>query len=221
MSTIDKSLVLQYLGHTGQHINADLDKIINDCMSLSDGMSKKRHVFKVFKCMPVEDGVQLLGTNVVLPGQDIKKHLEGAYKCVLFCGTIGIEVDNHLRKLYSTDMTKAVVFDGCCTALIESYCDEIELTIKAMAKAENKFITSRYSPGYGDFLIESQNDFLLLLDTARQIGVTIENVMVPLKSVTAIIGFVDSEPKDIKPACETCNIRENCEYKKRGATCGK
>ena len=52
-------------------------------------------------------------------------------------------------------------------------------------------LTERFSPGYGDLDMAVQKDLCLVLDTGRTIGVTLTEscMMVPVKSVTAIVGL--------------------------------
>ena len=49
----------------------------------------------------------------------------------------------------------------------------------------------RYSPGYGDLPLSVQPDFLAALDAQKTLGITLTEtfLMIPSKSVTAIIGI--------------------------------
>ena len=51
--------------------------------------------------------------------------------------------------------------------------------------------TRRFSPGYGDMPIEIQVDILQLLDASRRLGMVLteSNLMIPTKSITALIGM--------------------------------
>ena len=75
--------------------------------------------------------------------------------------------------------------------MIEAYCDDIDRQIQAEAKSRNLQTKRRFSPGYGDLELSVQRDLCRVLDTERQIGLTLTEscMMVPVKSVTAIIGL--------------------------------
>ncbi len=44
-------------------------------------------------------------------------------------------------------------------------------------KRENRFITTRYSLGYGDLPIEIQSDFINLLNCPKEIGLTCQKII--------------------------------------------
>lgn len=56
-------------------------------------------------------------------------------------------------------------------------------------------INWRYSPGYGNLDISIQRELLKSLDAERTIGLTASshNILIPRKSVTAIIGVIPKE----------------------------
>ena len=83
-------------------------------------------------------------------------------------------------------------------------------------------ITFRYSPGYGDLPLDVQNSFLRALDAQKKIGLTVSenNLLFPRKSVTAIIGIVDSEIKNKRKSCNECSNYENCNFRREGESCG-
>lgn len=115
-------------------------------------------------------------------------------KCAVMAVTLGIEVDNSIRIAQGNDMLKAVVMDSCATEFIEKVCDEVEKKIKAEAEVLGKGTNLRFSPGYGDLPIDIQKNLLDVLDANRKIGLTVTNssLMIPGKSVTAIIGFTEN-----------------------------
>ena len=49
----------------------------------------------------------------------------------------------------------------------------------------------RFSPGYGDFDLKYQKDILEYLDANKKIGISLTDslMMIPTKSITAIIGI--------------------------------
>ncbi len=77
---------------------------------------------------------------------------------------------------------------------------------------ENKYLSKRFSPGYGDLSLEIQKNLLAYLDAHRRIGIELtENyLMIPQKSVTAILGVHTRPFKDKYARCDACIRRENC-----------
>lgn len=71
--------------------------------------------------------------------------------------------------------------------------------------ATGLFLKPRYSPGYGDFALESQKEIFARLECAKRIGLTLTDtmLMVPFKSVTAVIGVTDA-PTCTYVKCRGC-----------------
>ena len=65
------------------------------------------------------------------------------------------------------------------------------MKIKAKAKELGYECKPRFSPGFGDFPLETQRGIIPLLSTEKRIGVILSEscIMSPRKSVTAVIAF--------------------------------
>ncbi len=213
---IDKSEVLRYLGYRGGFVEEEIYGNIDECTEKILKLSTPRSTYKIFE---IDENCRLSSSDYRLDGEDIKIHLRSCRRCVLMAATIGIGVENYIKQLQITDMAKAVIADSCATAAIESYCDEVESKIKEAYP----YITERFSPGYGDMPIEMQKTFAVLLDTPRKIGLTVTEaeVLLPRKSVTAVIGISETEIKETKRSCESCNLKNSCSYRREGKNCGK
>ena len=154
-----------------------------------------------------------------LEGKSIKRHLSGCQKIVVMGATLGAGADHLIRRLQITDMTEAVIADCGASVLIEQVCDAFQKTIN---DAVDGYTTSRFSPGYGDFPIEVQPDMIRYIDGQRKIGlnVTSNNLLVPRKSVTAVIGVSDRPVRGSLATCAECVLRDKCDLRKEGKFCG-
>ena len=130
------------------------------------------------------------GADCVLYGESLKKLLKGLNEAILFCVTIGIDFDREVEKQMIKDPTLGVCLNACGIAAIEKACDNLQLEVE---KELGKKTTTRFSPGYGDLPLDSQKDFIRLLNTEKIAGVRLNenNLMNPLKSVTAIAGLME------------------------------
>ena len=125
-----------------------------------------------------------------------------------------------LKEWEARDMARAAVMDFCGSAWAESVCDEAEAEIRS--RFPGKYCTDRFSPGYGDLPLNLQADFLRVLDAGRKLGITANEsfLLLPCKSVTAIVGLSD-RPQGAKiRGCAYCAMREECAYRKDGKFCG-
>ena len=224
MAGIDKAEVLRYLGHRGQDVPAALSALIDDCMEQCLVTARPRQVSRSFGLADGAAGLELAGTGLVLPGRDIKVHLEGCSACVLMAATLGVDMDNLIKRYESADLTRSLILDACATALIESVCDETETELRRRAEEEGRGLTGRYSPGYGDLPLEIQPRFTALLDTVRRVGLCCSPtyILIPRKSVTAVMGLTDALSAAPAPRrgcgrkCADCRLTD-CYYRKEDA----
>lgn len=156
--------------------------------------------------------------SVDFSGNDIKEHLKNAKKIILFAATLGAESEK-LSAFYSkTDMEKAVIFDCVCDAYIEAFADEYCDNLLKEYRSQELFINTRYSPGYGDFGIEHQKEFISMLNCERSIGLTVNesSVLIPRKSITAVMGIFTTPPQGKTRGCASCNMSATCKMKGKG-----
>ena len=149
--------------------------------------------------------------------KSLKKNLCGCHEVYIFAATIGIDGDRIISRYSTLSPSKAVIAQGAGAALIESLCDCFCETI---AKAEEKnscFMRPRFSPGYGDFDIKHQKDIINILDASKYVGINLTDslLMLPTKSVTAVMGISKNDNKCIVSGCENCN-KINCEFRRNG-----
>lgn len=213
--------ILGYLGHSGQVLDANTLETLRQMEDLLLKTANPKFVFLPFSLMQDTHGLRLLHTETVLSGKDIAMHFSQAKSCILFAATLGATVDATLRKLQASDMAKAVIFDAIATAAIEQVCDIICHMFEEDYKKDQQFLTSRFSPGYGDLPLALQKEFCNLLDTPRKIGLSLTDsfLLTPQKSVTALVG-ITSEAKNSKTLCAPCAIFDTCTLRKVGKTCG-
>lgn len=181
-------------------------------------VTRPRWAYRVFAVTREEDGVRFGG--LLLPGQDLKEHLSGCSRAVLFCATLSAGVDGLIRRAESVDMARALALDCCATAAVEGLCDAIEAELQGMFPGCS--FPYRFSPGYGDLPISVQGELLELLDAPRRIGLTAtaSHILIPRKSVTAILGVAEGNIKQSVRSCLGCPGHQSCQYRKSGGHCG-
>lgn len=223
---VSKNEILRYLGHSNQFVEESLYNLIDNCVDRIADIARYRYTYKVFdiKAGTYEDKpcIEVDGSRVKFIGNDIFEHLKNCEKCAVMAATLGIEVDNAIRNAQRGEMLRALVLDACAAEFIEKLCDKAQDEIRAEAAREGYALNFRFSPGYGDFPIEMQREVAALIDTARRTGITVtdNSIMIPNKSVTAIIGFTkDTNLKQKKTKCDICSMRHNCMFKRGGITC--
>ena len=221
---IDKKEVLRYLGHKDQEIDQELDSLIDTCIVELEQVARPLYTYRVFDVAVTDNSeISIVGTNLILKGNDIFTHLKDAKKCAILAATLGVSVDNKIRVMGKTDLTKSFILDACATDRIEKVCDKAEAEIIEQAKAEGFKTNFRYSPGYGDLPIDIQGEIISILNANKTIGLTTTatSILIPRKSVTALVGFLEPEAKVVKKRnCGNCNLRKTCNFRREGGSCG-
>ena len=154
-------------------------------------------------------------------GSDIQRHLAGCTEAVLLAVTLGPGADAQIRRAGVGDVAAGAASDALASVLAEQAADAAEARLRALAAAEGLYLTGRYSPGYGDWPIGVQPRIAALLDTSRRIGLCVTGtcLMLPRKSVTAALGVSREPVTGYRAGCAHCQLRDKCEYRKRGETC--
>lgn len=154
-------------------------------------------------------------------GRGCDEASEGCPQALLLAVTLGPGVDAQIRRAGVGDIAASVASDALGSALAEQAADAAEAELRQWAAREEKYLTGRFSPGYGDWPITVQPKVAAVLDTARRAGICVlnTNLMTPRKSVTAILGLSDHPVKGHLAGCGHCVLRTRCEYRKRGKTC--
>lgn len=219
---IDPDEVLRYLGLRSAPPDEGTRALIGECREEMASLARPRTVYRELDVRFEEEGVRLGGSGLLLPGEDIRRHLDGCAACFLLAATLGGGVDRAVAALQVRQMAKALVLDCCATAAIEEVCDKLQRELEETLQAEGRYATTRYSPGYGDLPITCQRELTALLDTSRKIGLcaTRENILTPRKSVTAIIGISKRPLPARRRSCESCGLRQSCNYRRGGRHCG-
>lgn len=201
---INKKEILRYAG-AGEN-SSEIDKAIDECI---EEISEKL-VYKVCFCeLPIED-------FVVYESRDLGKNLEDCSSVVIFCATVGMEIDRLIARYSSISPLKALLFQAIGAERIESLCNLFNNEITEQKKAVGRTTRPRFSAGYGDFLLDAQKDIFKILEPSKRIGVSLNEslLMSPSKSVTAIIGISDKEKGENIKKCEMCK-KTDCEYRRK------
>lgn len=180
---------------------------------------RPRWVWRVFPLDRTEADFSLSGADVTLTGATARTMLTQCHSAALLACTLGAEFDALLRAEQARDMSGAAVLDALGSAYVEAGCDGAEQDISA--RLPGKFLTDRFSPGYGDLPLALQPALCALLDTPRRLGVTVGEsfLMNPCKSVTAITGIADTPQPARVRGCQFCAMRETCQLRKDGHGC--
>jgi hypothetical protein len=216
----NRNEVLQYLNWRGSEIPPEVDGLIDSAMGELMQVMRPKYIWRQFSIQRGEE-LTLPEAGLVLPGEDVKQLLADCDTCILLAATLGAESERLITAAKARDLSRAIVLDCCGSSAIEAVCDRAEEEIRA--SFPRGYFTDRFSPGYGDLPLDLQPRLTQVLDTPRRIGLTLTDTMilVPRKSVTAIIGVADRPQTKRFRGCAYCNLFEHCTYRKAGKVCGR
>ena len=181
--------------------------------------AEPRLVYRIFD--RTEDGCE----GLCLPGEDIRTLLGDAKRVIVAACTLGEAASRFIRRAFLTDMARGVMADACASALADGEMARFERDMARRFFPQGLYLTDRFSPGYGDLPLTVQKDLCALLDTERNLGLTVNKSMmlVPEKSVTAVMGICPVPQKhravNEKSGCASCAAHENCVFLRGGRTC--
>ncbi|MGN1267024.1 MAG: Vitamin B12 dependent methionine synthase activation subunit [Dorea sp.] len=205
---------IRYLGYGNHAIDDKILAIIQDSFVELERCAVNRIVYRIFdlnelenECVKIED--------LVIESKNLNKNLKGCKKVIMLGATLGVQVDMLLKRYSFIDMAKAVVIQACSAALLEEYLDEWQKDVKKEMKEQGLYLRPRFSPGYGDFLIENQKYFLQMLDAPKKIGLSMtdSSMLTPTKSVTAVIGLSENNTACHHKGCEECG-KSDCIFRR-------
>jgi len=216
---INENEVLRYLEYKGQKISYDLKKTIDECIKITKEKINPRYILRVYPILRENsnrDEIHIKGSNLKLKSKDLYNLLDNCNECIIMIATLGMDIEKEIKKYSYLELTKSIIIDACATTAIEEACDLIQNNIEEELKNQGKYITMRYSPGYGDLSIEVNKEIINLLNSQKEIGLTIteSGIMIPRKSVVAIIGITPNIVNKVNKSCLNCSNQMTCKYKK-------
>lgn len=210
---VNKKETLRYLGYRGQELDTHMESLIDKTSQELLNTIVPKSVHQEFPCTITNDITIQLG-SLVFESKHLAKNLKGCDRAVIFAATIGSSADTLIKRYSIMNLAKASIVQAAGAALIETFCDTLEDSIRLEAQKRNLYLRPRFSPGYGDLALEVQKSIFNVLECSKRIGITLTDscLMYPSKSVTAIIGLSKFPKNCMKEKCNSCSNAE-CDYR--------
>ena len=177
---LDRTEILRYMkmgrAEPDAALSARIDRLEREVLAAA----RPCHVARRATC----DARLALVGSLRLESRDLWRCLRGAREAYLFAATLGHGVDLLIRKYAALSAADLLIVQAIAATAIEQYIDD-------ETASWGEKLLPRYSPGYGDLPLSVQPDFLAALDAQKTLGITLTEtfLMIPSKSVTAIIGI--------------------------------
>ena len=149
-------------------------------------------------------------------GKIILRQLRGSEAYALFICTAGVAYETYQQRLKEQgDMVRVFIADALGSVIAEKCADQMEIALQASIDKLGWHHTNRFSPGYCGWHV-SQQQLLFPLFQGHTCGVTLtdSSLMVPIKSVSGIIGLGASVRK-LDYTCGLCDFKQCYKRKKK------
>lgn len=211
---IDRGEVLRYLGYGKHEADAAVAEMVEQCIAELGREAQPRFLDREFPLILKEDAVVSCGCFTVR-SRKLSKNLKDCSRMIVFAATLGIGADYLIRKYNRLQMSKAVVMQAAAAAMIEQFCDQVCAKLRAEYEADGYYLRPRFSPGYGDFPLDCQKQLLDSLEAGKRMGIKLTDslLMMPSKSVTAVMGISGQPYRCDVRGCEVCG-KKDCAYRR-------
>ena len=195
---------LRYAGQGAEPLSQELAELFSSCMAEFLDCAAYRAAsleVELAPCPPFRGGMRhsrqgewrdtiYLG-DLRIMSKSLFFHLMGCDRAILFCATVGGELDRLFLRYGRANPSRALLLDAIGSAAIEAWCDTLTAGWIEALRPRGLSLRPRFSPGYGDFPLQHQKEILSLLSAAQATGVSVTKslMLTPQKSVTAVIGI--------------------------------
>lgn len=147
-------------------------------------------------------------------GNIVWTQLKRSQSVALFLCTAGEQIGEVSRQLIAEkDFLKGYIYDVAGSEIVEAAADIMQKKLMEKMQLEGLLITNRFSPGYCGWNVSEQHKlFQLIPENFCGIRLTESALMVPIKSISGIIG-IGRNVKFNPYTCSLCDF-ENCLYRK-------
>lgn len=214
MPAIPMRDVLHFLGWRGTPVEDGILRQIHDAM---DGVRQELQPRVIVRHFDLDPDRRLSGTVFSPQGDDIARMLKGCDGAILMAATLGAQSERLLLRHQARSGAEALIMDAVLSAAIEAVCDAQESMLREEYARTGWHLTDRFSPGYGDMPLHQSGEICAVLQTEKTIGLNVSHsgIMIPRKSVTAILGISRFPQKRRPSPCAVCGMRETCALREK------
>lgn len=208
--------ILVALGYSENQAPSYVSDLLEELVGKTPSKIKLKAGFRIFPVDKVSQSARSIVINQI--SFDMDKMIYGLLNksdhIAVFTVTVGQEFSDWYESLVEEgDPLKSYIVDIIGSETAELISDFLEDKIKHLVELKNMSMTNRYSPGYCNWHVSEQHKlFSLLPEKFCGISLKPSGLMIPLKSVSGIIG-IGRNVRRMDYQCSICSL-ENC-YKRK------
>lgn len=200
---VSRRTIAKYLGYRGQSLDAATNALVDEALGELESVTPRHALAR----LPLElDGDTARIGGMMIESKSLSAHLRGCREAVLLAATLGVQADRMIHAASMHQMSRAVVLQACAAARLEGYLNAACAALARELEKEERYLTPRFSPGYGDLSLDYQQGLLDVLEAGKRIGLTLSGgkMLIPAKSVTAILGVSPQRQSACIQTCARC-----------------
>lgn len=209
---IDKNNIYKALGMKEENSDEHLSLLIDQYIEKSEKLCNPCISFSIFETPGFDNkkGELYLNNLTFSLGKQVAAFLSKSSRIVIFTATCGDGIEKFSKSLVKQGhMLEGLIVDIVGSELAEELAEYLYKSIEHHAGKENLKITNRYSPGYCNWPVEDQQYlFSLIKDNHCGIELTKSSLMLPIKSISGMIGL-GMAVKKLAYKCQLC-ADKNC-----------
>ena len=197
---LDRQEIARYLGYGRKPMPPEVSALADACeRELTGGI------------IPRFTSRRMEADRFTADSRDLAHHLRHCREVILYTITLGSEADRLLRRWSVRNMAQAAVGQAVCAAWLDQLAADY---VEGLSLEEGEYLTPPFSPGYGDWSLDHQQTVLDLLDAPRRLGLSLTQagMLVPEKSITALVGVSDRPEESCGQKCMRCK-KKDCPFR--------
>ena len=209
--TPDKKEILRYMGQKGD-TSPEIIRLIDNNIKTTLTKATPKGAF-VIRNMILDKSHIKIGESI-FNSENLSKNLMGCKKAIIFTLTLGIDADRAIQSKKALSPLESLIASSVFTDILEKYADIFTQELEEELSKNHEYLVPRFSPGYGDFSLENQPEFIKATDSVRRCGVSVTDSMmlIPSKSITGIIGISQTKRCNVQNKCDSCS-KTDCNFR--------
>jgi hypothetical protein len=205
------SRIESVMGYKEGEYQETISELVSEVLKEAEEICTIKAEYRFFDDIAFDKAEKTLVINNLV--FDIKKIIYGQIKrsdsAALFVCTAGEQIGARSKKsMKEGDLLRGYIYDVIGNEAVEAAADLMQDQLEHELEILGKRITNRFSPGYCGWLVEEQHKlFQLIPDNFCGIKITPSALMVPMKSVSGIIG-IGGNVKRVPYTCSFCDLKD-------------
>lgn len=217
--SISENHIVELLGYDADTIPEPVIETIEFILNELPDKVRLQSGYKIFNPRKVKLNFDkfIIDNRTFRCGKIIFSSLKNSETIAFLISSLGKEIEEWSKDFMdNNEMLKGYLIDKIASELVEQLADKTEVLLGDELKEIELKATNRYSPGYCGWSVSDQQNLFSLLPTGFcGVSVNENSMMIPIKSVSAVIGVGKNvEKKNYQ--CSICDI-DFCYKRERNA----